>query len=360
MSYHDNVYIGTGPISVIDACLEKKNNRSVLLIDEKEQVGGAWVSIEVGKFGQLEIGCHIWSYNAQVYAFIKDFFKLDLIELKPQPCFIKGKTRLIYDHKNGITSLKHSIRHLKRLDFKGFRNYISGNPAARFPVLPKKYLYPRGGARDLQQAIVNKIDELSLETKMATRLVEIKKTDDLWIIKTGQGEVIHSKKITLTATSSLERILYKDTEIKLEHKFLNYTHFHIIIKGDLLKQCSYVRVLDHEIIHRISDITYQLEDKSNLDHTVILVGVFDDKLPKDQTEDQIVDGIMNYLELKGFVKPDTPIVYKQKNKFETAYISPEQIMEINQLDDTIKVLATTDLMYGIYYRLPDWTGKVKA
>ena len=51
MEKFDQAYIGTGPISVVDACIADEAGKHVLMIDEKDQLGGAWVSINIGDFG---------------------------------------------------------------------------------------------------------------------------------------------------------------------------------------------------------------------------------------------------------------------------------------------------------------------
>lgn len=353
MTNFDNVFIGTGPISVIDACIKKKEGAKVLLIDKKDQVGGAWVSIPVGTFGRLEIGCHIWSYNKPAYQFLQNFLDLDLIELSPQPYFLKGNTRLVYDHKHGVTSIKCVLRQLKGFDFKGIKNHLLNNPALRFPIIPKKYLYPRGGARDLQNAIEQKIESFDIDTALNTTIKELVYKNGVWELISNTGERWQSKKVVLTATSAVKTIQFEGEKLNLEHRYLNYTHFHIVIKGKMQKPCSYVRVLDHHIIHRISDITYQLEEKTEEDITVILVGVFDNQLPKNETDDRMVMLLMKYLSDKKFVSENAELKYAQKNKFKTTYIDPEQVKIINQKAG-LEVLATTDLIYGVYHRLKDW------
>ncbi len=358
MENFDQTYIGTGPISVIDACFVNSAGSSVLMIDEKNQLGGAWVAINVGDYGHLEIGCHIWSYNKKAYDFLQTFFDLDLIELTPQPYFIKGKTRLIYDHKNGLTTLKNSLGYLKKFDLKKLGGYLRHHPAARLPLFPKKYLYPKGGARDLQKAIEEKVANSTITTALQTQITTLNKLDAGWELVTAEGKTYNTKKITLTATSAIKEINYLGKTIQLTHRYLNYTHFHLVVKNELLKPCSYIRVLDDKVIHRISDITYQLETKVDKGYTVILVGVFDAELAEFENagdnDEKATKYILDYLVRKGFLDNDPTIAFAQKNKFETTYIAPEQIAEINNIDESISVMGTTDLIYGVYFKLKDW------
>lgn len=356
---YDKIFIGTGPIAIIDACIASGTGEQILLIDEKDQVGGAWGAIPVGDFGKLEIGCHIWSYHKAAYAFIKDFFKLDLIPLNPQPYFLKGKLRIQYDHKNGFTFLKKTGRYLLRFDFKGLTDYTRTNPAARFPIFPKTYLYPRGGGRELQQAMVTKINETGVALCFNTRIVEITKSGDFWELKDGEGKVFISRAIILTSTSSIKTVRCGEQELALTHRHVNYTHYHLVLKGQLRKPCPYIRVLNHPLIHRLSDISYQLEKQADQDLTVLLVGVFDSEI-KGLDEKDVLTKITDYLVEGGFLQPNTEFLYAQKNSFETTYIPEDQLNKLEELDENLTVLRTTDLMYGIHYALPKWKLGLKS
>lgn len=356
---YDRIFIGTGPIAIMDACIAANAGEHILLIDQKDQAGGAWGAIPVGDFGELEIGCHIWSYHKAAYAFIQDFFKLDLIPLHPQPYFLNGKLRIQYDHKNGFTFLKKTGKYLLRFDFKGLADYVNKNPAARFPVFPKTYLYPRGGARELQRAMVTKMNEAGLALCFNTRIIEMVKTGDYWELKDVKGKVFKSRAISLTSTSSVENVWCDKQELTLTHRSVNYTHYHLVIQGKLWKPCAYIRVLNHPLIHRLSDITYQLEKQADQDLTVLLVGVFDSAI-NGLDEKEVLAKITDYLVKGGFLQPNSEFLYTQKNSFETTYIPENQLEKLEALDESITVLRTTDLMYGIHYTLPKWKLGLKA
>jgi hypothetical protein len=284
---------------------------------------------------------------------MKDFFQLDLIELNPQPYFIKGKTRLSYDRKNALVTMKRAGGYLRRFDRKGLIDFIRNNPSARIPVFPKKYLYPRGGARDLQSVLEKKVAISGIETKLNSHILEIRKKGELWELTAADGEVLETKSICLTSTSSIQHFYYEDKSFEITHRLVNYSHYHLVIKGALLKPCSYIRVLGNEIIHRLCDITYQLENEVESDEKMLLVGFFDDESTTN-SEEVILSNIKQFLIENKFVNSDVEITYAQKNRFTTSYIPNELREELNDLDDSIELLHTTDLMYGIHYKLEEW------
>lgn len=354
MEKFDRVYIGTGPISVADSCHFSKENRKTLFIDDKAQVGGAWVAISIGDYGELEIGCHIWSYNKKVYRFLEEFFDLDLIDLTPQPYFLRGSLKLVYDQKHAITTLKSFGQKLSKGQVKSALKFLSNDPSARIPVIPKKYRYPRGGARDLQKSIATKIAANGFTTMLGRKVTSLKRNADLWELDLSNGEKIAAETVVLTATSAIEEIVMGDQKMSIEHKSTNYTHYHLVVKGNPKKPCSYVRVLGHPFIHRISEITYQLETAREQEETLYIVGVFDDQLPAGLSENEIAEKLISYLTQHGFIGSDNALIYAQKNKFETTYIPRDQRPILNALPN-IELLATTDLIYGFHGRMEKWS-----
>lgn len=351
---YDYLYTGTGPVSVIDGVIKSQDKKTVLFIDDKQQVGGAWVAIPVGKYGELEIGCHIWSYNKKGYNFLQSFLQLNLIDLNPQPYFLKGDIKISYDRKNLLGTLKKSVNQLARLKVRGLYKFYTENPSARLPLVSKKYQYPKGGARDIQAAIANRLEKSSAESLLSERIETLNKKEDVWEVTLVGGDKVLAKNIKLTSTSSISQITKGDTVIQIKNERVNYIHFHLVLDKHPLKPFSYIRLLGHDLIHRISDITYQLELNED-GHAVILVGVFEDKLNTYSTEGEVSNEILKYMKTKGYFSDETKVVYSQKNEFETIYIDPNQVEKIRTLDDNLDVLHTTDLIYGIHYREEEWS-----
>lgn len=349
-------YIGSGPISVIDAlCTAARDERSVLIIDEKKQLGGAWVAIEVAEYGRLEIGCHIWSYNRKAYDFIKSFFELELITLTPSPQIINGNKTLAYDYKMVVLTLKRLASDLFRFKLKSLTHFVQKNPSARLPLIPKSYLYPKGGARAFQHALINAVEKSSVQVALNHKVIALRKVDQLWELKTETGNLYYSKAVKLTATSAVKRIEANGKQLEIQHRNVTYSHFHLVIDQQLKKPLSYVRVMDDHLIHRITDITYQLEFAKNSAHTVLLIGVFYDKKGDDAAEADLVQHILTYLKKQNWLTASAQLVYSQLNHFETTYIPADQLKSIEALDETVEVIASTDLIYGIHSKLKDWT-----
>lgn len=351
----DRLYIGTGPIHIADAFFHAETkHEKVMMIDRHSEIGGAWVAIKVGNYGQLEIGCHIWSYNKKVYRFLNEFLDLDLIKMNPQPYLQKGKTKIKYDHKNALRTTRETLMRLKKLDFKSLKIYLLENPSSRFPIISRPYLYPRGGAREFQDKLIQKIQETAVEIELNKEVSVAEFKNDVWNISHSNGDSIQSRELCLTASSALKKIIFKGEEYPIEYKTIDFSHYHIVFEGELAKKISYIRVLNHPLIHRISDITFQLDNQSGKELSVLLVGVIPDELARYDKETEVIAAISEFLLANSIINDKNKFQFSQKNSFKTAYI-PEDVRDnINALHPSIELAGTSDIIYGFRRQMRKW------
>lgn len=353
MNTYDYLYTGTGPISVIDGIIQAKNKHTVLFVDDRTRIGGAWGAIPVGNYGELEIGCHIWSYNKLSYSFLHSFLGLELVALDPQPILLKGNLSVPYDRKNLVLTLKQSVKYLIRLQLRNLYRYFKDNPSARLNLFSRKYNYPKGGGRAIQQALEKKIKASAIDCLLNTKIKALEKKNDYWLVTKEDNTQITTRFIKLTSTSTIQTITKGEHVINVRFTTVNYIHFHLVFDEVLHKSFSYLRLVKHPLIHRISDITDQLTTNPK-GHTVLLVGVLSDKIEAYKSDQQVINVVLEFLRNKQFITTNCKLLYHQKNEFETKYIVPAQINQIKSLDDQLELLHTTDLMYGVYYRLNEW------
>jgi hypothetical protein len=250
---YDRIIIGTSPLAITEAVFQKKQGNSVLNIDSKQRFGGAWTTIKHDGIPEVEIGCHIWEVEKNATSFLKKFFRLDLIPLKPSPRLYKNGLAIPYDLKMNISTSKYLLSKIARLKFNeigpGMRT-----PANRFTLVPSKYLYPNGGAKELHHRVKEKIEEENIETLLGTTVASIQITDQGCSISIeGESVNLQAKNLTLTSLSNIKRIGFEDgTELLPKTKQVDYIHLHILATGSIPKRFSYHRLMDDDIIHRVS------------------------------------------------------------------------------------------------------------
>ncbi len=353
MKIYDRVYLGTSPVSCIDSIYYKLKNKNVILIDERNSFGGGWTSIKYQGLPFLEIGCHIWSIDNKVFAFISRFLKLPLVRMNPQPILIRNNLSFPYDWKLNIITIKKLLSNIFKCNFKAIRNDFS-NPSFRFSILPSKYFYPLNGATLFVNKIRNKLNENDVSYKLNTKINRIKIEKNRINLYT-ENDVIICSSVVLTSLSNFESVEFHDGNvIKPKSKSVKYIHMHIVIEGDFKKNFSYVRVLNDNLIHRISDITNQIDDKYLNGKRVIIVGVLEDAFDKNAEKD------LKYLIFKRLVKLN---FLSSSNKLYSSFINcyPSFYNDVNELKEIkhksngmIEFLPSTDLIYSFSKQLKKW------
>lgn len=333
--------IGSSPISLFEAIYQAKKGNKVTIFESLDRVGGAWASIQHNDDLNLEIGCHIWDVNKKTYLFIEKFLGEKLNQLKPYPIIIYKKKAFPYDWKNNILLLK-TIKH----DFKG---YISGKKFVKPVLKSRKYKYPKGGSKQLLDKLLLELSALNVEIRLGEEINLIKQLNDSWQL-VSNGTVLNFDKLILTSLSGLDKIELKNQNIIPDYKPTTFYHFHLLFEGRPKKNTlSYVRVMGHKFIHRISDIS----SYSNTPHQVISVGIFKEKTNK-KTDKEIVDEIKRYMKNMGWIDEDYKILEYYSNEFNVKIMDHFQIKELKKIKD-LSVLRSTNFIFGLGNNIERWS-----
>lgn len=344
MEITDRIIIGTSPLAIVEAVYLKSKNSSVINIDERSVIGGAWTTINQEGFPEVEIGCHIWSYNKQTYNLISRLFEIKLKELKPQPSILyKGKL-IPYDWKSNVIAFQRVIKNLPKLK----QTFL--DPEVRLSFLPSKYLYPPKGALDLTNSIDNLIKKYQLEIQLKVQIDKVilkKNTVELYDINDQLLGV--TSELILTSLSKISRIILEDgEEVLFNTKKVDYIHAHLILENVSGKPFSYIRTSGNNLIHRISDMTFQVEDKLKDKQKLFCVALFSESFYKNNTTDLKMI-IHQFLLDNKLISNESKVVNFMTNVYPSYYNDSKFINEVSaKSKGKIRFLRSTDFVYGFY------------
>lgn len=340
MNRYDITFIGTGPINLLNAylILQKKPSLSILFVDSTDTIGGAWKYENSLKGYPIECGCHIWSYCPKVYEFIENDLNIELIQFKP--IFIKGKVRIPYSLKGFIDSYKYVIKNTLFLKIKNLKK-IKDSPNINLS-LTRKNKYPLLGSQFL---ILKLYDELS---KYPNIYFDLKKTVESIDVQdkitlTFNNNKIESNKVFFTSLSNINYIKTKVDTIKIEKRKTSYIHFLIELNQKPKKLIQYHRLMSDPIIHRITDISYQTQNKEHL----ILFGIKDSAY-QSHNQKSIMDYITTYMTRNKIIDSTYRVKLLKEHIYPTYYIKNEQREIIKDLDPRVRLNHSTDLMHGMH------------
>ena len=346
-SYKTRVAIvGTGPVSLLKALFIAKQNPAaeITLIDSAVQTGGAWYSDYSPKGHLIESGCHIWSYAPVAYHFIETELGVPLVAMKPSPVFVTSKLALPYSLKNTIDTYKGFFKNLLRLRFKAIKE-AGQKPNTHYRIFGKKNKYPKTGSPELIQALEKKIKaHSSIKIILNTRISKLEIGDTVRL-HSPSGEFIFDK-VYLTYVSHVETLILPAQTLTAEPRQVDYIHFLISSDQPLRKKLSYWRLMNDNVVHRITDISYQ----ANHEEQLFLVGIKGDAFAT-RDEQSLFSHTYELMKSYGLVDENQKFELLKTYVFPTYYMNPGLFKALGEFKSKIEVLHTTDLMYGIHYLL---------
>lgn len=342
--------IGTSPINLLRAylILQEDPQKQITFLDASHQVGGAWYTDYSPKGFEIESGCHIWSYQPEVYNYFKKKFDLPISPINPSADFIGKKIHLPYSVKNSITSYSALAKNLLTLNFKAVKG-LNENPAVSFRIVGKKNEYPKLGSPMLVNALVERLKKYDNVTfQFNSRIQSISIEDEVTLQL--EDAAIKADFIYLTSVSDIKFIQSREKLIQLKHERRDYDHLLIQLDQPLKKKLFYWRIMNDKVIHRVADISYQSAANEHL----ILIGIKEDAF-NTQTKEELRQYCFEYMKSKKLVDDEFSFELLKYYQFPTYYISGDIRAKINELSPEHCYLShSTDLIYGSYFLLKEF------
>ncbi|MCH2223603.1 MAG: hypothetical protein MK066_02455 [Crocinitomicaceae bacterium] len=350
---YDVIIIGTSPLAIAEAVYQKTQGKSVLNIDQHDEVGGAWTTIKYDNLPEIEIGCHIWEIQKETTDFLQRFYGLSLTPLTPQPRIIKKSFSIPYDWKVNLSTTKLIVKRTAKLKFGLLRQELK-SPHNRFTLFPDKYLYPRLGSRALKIAVEKKIDKHGLSLQLGASVIEFQLGKEKELVKVilKSGEVLMTKQLVTTSVTEIERVkIGEDIVCPKEAKRMDYIHVHLILKGGMKKKFSYFRFMDDPLIHRVSDMTFQVADQLGENDRLICVGVHERSYYK-HDDDSLIKEVLTSLISHGLFTDQVEVKAFNKNVFPTYYGHRNMLEDLaKEYPERLQVLRSSNFIYSFYNHL---------
>src|SRR5579883_1000216 len=83
---YDYVFVGTSPISVLEALYRSYTGSRVLLVDSSAKMGGAWQSITICHVDDVDMGCHQIGSDQKVRSFLEQYVGCKFVQMNNPYC----------------------------------------------------------------------------------------------------------------------------------------------------------------------------------------------------------------------------------------------------------------------------------
>jgi hypothetical protein len=361
------VVIGSSPICLIEALYRSKLHEQILIVERDGHIGGAWGTISLFNFADVEIGPHIIygsCDNRSVYGFMSQFLGISMEPLSPGPvCVVSGRflgIKKIQFRHHWLQAISAMVDHLnlkKNFSFLELKNFYTRTMIAIIKHLLGFYtepLYPEKGCPEIVGKLAGMLDASRVEIKLNTRVnsLEVDRRSKTAILHTDNSDIVTSKAI-VTSHASLTSVYENGAQpIDLNFQTDEYTLIHLLVKDAQPSTFSYVRFNDHEVLVRISDLTrYARFDDPSRDLKIIGAHIRSGyKSPDD------LDAIFEFLKTHNYIGREACVVDYKVNDYVDSSLTGKTMEAMGKrYAPVIESLRTDDnLSYAISENLKRW------
>lgn len=343
MTDYDVAITGSGPISLFEAIYQAKSGKRVVIIEERDQLGGAWMSREYETGHRYEIGCHIWDVNKHAYSFVEQYLGEKLEPLYPKPVAVWRDMKIPYDWKNNIIALRILMRKP--------RQFFSRNRKVKMQLIPRNYSYPKGGSEALLEKLLNDVKSLDINVLKGNSISQIEIRANGLTLQIG-GELLTARKMCCSSFSNFSKVIADGSELTGRRADEVFLHFQLVIDKNKARRMSYARVLGHPFIHRVSDISTYAPG----DFQVLSIGVFADKV-NTMSREEVLEMIHSALLGWKWISPDAEVL----RSFDNRYIMRRPDLEQREAlinSGNVSFLQSTNLSYAIAQNAHRWAERL--
>ena len=272
----DLIYVGTGPILILDAINESLKGNKVLMIDSADKIGGAWKLLNLFDLNDLENAVHYLVPNREGYLFIEEYLGVKLLKIPnkyyahrfiSKPILLDtsiwfGKF-LNYFFNEFIDRKFSIIRLLKNL----FRK--DSTSASR---------YPRNGFKEIFDKLILLLKNSKVETLLNNEIKSIEIYDKNLININTISKNFKAKKLIIShGFKPPNKIFINKKEIKIEEKIYPRPSLHIVytvndfFKIESLKNFTQVIFPPKSCIKYAHNLTKYVERDSDTKKTFSIV-----------------------------------------------------------------------------------------
>jgi hypothetical protein len=234
---YDCVFIGTSPISVLEASRQSAIGRTVLMIDKAQQIGGAWCPLDIFGVHDVENAIHYFLHDPRAFRFMKEVLGWDVCEARGkyrEYCDLLGRSgKIRYDDYWG--------RFLTRVQSEGRGQSFVKKMSIAFWGLAcsrgRRSMYIKGGAPEMIAKIKDLIQRFNIEVRLNLSVTQIvvERSEPRVCLKTshpneGAPIEVRSKKLFLTHGALLSSVKGTGKVVQLAKKIHPRPAVHLFVR----------------------------------------------------------------------------------------------------------------------------------
>jgi len=268
----DCIIIGTSPIFIMEASYQASLGKTVLMIDNKDRIGGAWAPVDIFGLHDVENAIHYFLQHPVGFAFMKDVLGWNVIpSQKKYRVFDKacmGVKSVTYDNLWGrmVSEYRYGGSTANPLT-KSFSAIIN-----TLKTLNRTSVYVKGGALEIINYVTALIEKFQIKTLLSTHIsdINIDHQEELVTVtvsdnKNGSGtRTLTGKKLFISHGTKLDKINGTRGELILKNQAHSRPAAHILVNDKSTENAHELIFMNSPLIKYAHDVTQFTRESSSI------------------------------------------------------------------------------------------------
>lgn len=304
MKKYDVIFVGTGIVPILEAIYLNSIGKSVLMIDDQADVGGAWAPIELFDIKNVENAIHYFMPDPHAFNFMNDILGWNVIESEKKYRLLnmpfEKYWKLPYDNNFGRL-LSHLMKTISSKDdsWKKIIGILNDIKEVTFGFKQKSY-YVEGGTAEIIFKVKKMLSSSNVELEKSSHIKKFfidKESKDVKVYTSDKTFISNS--VCFTHGSRISELSSTSGEFPINEKELLRPAMHMLVQDKSPSKILECIFTEDPVIKYIHDITkYTNKAKEFLGEKKLFVLA----LQADVRENEdIYDAVFNKMKKVGLV-----------------------------------------------------------
>lgn len=347
----DLIFIGTGAPCLLEAAFWSLKGKSVLMIDQEFEIGGAWKSLNIFGYTNVENAVHYFIENPVGIKFLQKNLNVPLeISDKKYRLFqfpLNLSIKLSFDNKLGkvlscmFGNSPHKITNI-------MRSIIEPN---------RKSFYIKGGAPVLLQKIKSLVAKTNVQFLMSTQLTKIIKRGN-HLVLSAEKNLFRAKTVFFSHGTRLN-FLDQKSQITIKEKKYRRPSIHLLIKDDDKKLGNEFIFCNDKMIKYVHNITNFAKNKgNNISNQKIFVIALQPNISQNSKN---IQNIFQKLKNTCCISKNAKLLQHYWQEIYLPRINNSDLLKLKALYEPFsKILFTENFTFAIANRANAWSAMFKS
>ena len=347
---YNYIIVGAGIINSLEAIYLSRLKKRVIIIDSAKKIGGAWSTIDIFGYKNVENAIHYFLPNNNGIKFLKKKLNLKIEIVKNKFFLIKffliGTIKLYYD-----TKICKIIRIIIKND--NFIKKILGIIFCLCTKYKNTSYYLSNGAAEMLNKIEFLLKSSNIKIILNSKInkIEIDKISGLVRCHTNNS-IINSERIILSHGSKLSVIYSNKKKHTIKKIYLRRPAVHFLIKDSIFNLFKEVILANDNLIKYVHDLTSFLKIKNR---KVFVFALHNNVKKSKKTIYEIFNKMKNYQ----IISNHSILLNYHWTETYLPPISNDELHNIKKkFNNYIEILKTENFTQGIGYYSKKWSQKI--